>query len=84
MYATYNCKAEGDLHEEYYRDRAKEWPATHMRKEVGDLCDGGFEVWVREPDVECCKWKAVGGLRRFGLQVGDHSGIFINSPFIQK
>ncbi|KAF6226157.1 hypothetical protein HO133_009023 [Letharia lupina] len=37
VYATYNCKAEGDLHEEYYRDRAKEWPATHMRKEGGEL-----------------------------------------------
>ena len=33
IYATYNCKREGDLHDDYYRDRAKEWPATHMRKE---------------------------------------------------
>ena len=33
VYATYNREAEGDLHEEYYRDRAREWPATHMRKE---------------------------------------------------
>ena len=33
IYATYNCKREGDLHDDYYADRAKEWPATHMRKE---------------------------------------------------
>lgn len=33
IYATYNCKREGDLHDNYYKDRAKEWPATHMRKE---------------------------------------------------
>ena len=33
IYATYNCKSEGDLHDDYYPDRAKEWPATHMRKE---------------------------------------------------
>lgn len=33
IYATYNCAAEGDLHDEYYADRQKLWPATHMRKE---------------------------------------------------
>lgn len=33
IYATYNCAAEGDLHDEYYVDRQKLWPATHMRKE---------------------------------------------------
>lgn len=33
IYATYNCKREGDLHDDYYKDRAQEWPATHMRKE---------------------------------------------------
>lgn len=32
VYTTYNCKS-GDLHEVYYRDRAKLWPATHKRKE---------------------------------------------------
>ena len=33
IYATYNCVREGDLHDDYYADRAKEWPATHMRKD---------------------------------------------------
>ncbi|KAJ5427873.1 Phytanoyl-CoA dioxygenase [Penicillium cf. griseofulvum] len=32
IYATYNCAAEGDLHDQYYSDRQKPWPATHMRK----------------------------------------------------
>ncbi|XHG05877.1 hypothetical protein AWENTII_009091 [Aspergillus wentii] len=33
IYATYNRKAEGDLHDQYYEDRRNLWPATHMRKE---------------------------------------------------
>lgn len=33
IYATYNCKKEGDLHDSYYEDRKVEWPATHMRIE---------------------------------------------------
>ena len=33
IYATYNCKSEGDLHDAYYEDRAKMWPPTHKRKE---------------------------------------------------
>ncbi|KAJ5435379.1 Phytanoyl-CoA dioxygenase [Penicillium cf. griseofulvum] len=32
IYATYNCAAEGDLHDQYYSDRQKPWPATHMRE----------------------------------------------------
>ncbi|OBT59494.1 hypothetical protein VE04_00550 [Pseudogymnoascus sp. 24MN13] len=32
IYATYNCKSEGDLHDDYYADRAKLWPATHKRQ----------------------------------------------------
>ena len=32
IYATYNCKSEGDLHDAYYEDRAKLWPPTHKRK----------------------------------------------------
>src|SRR5271155_3898322 len=32
IYATYNCKSEGNLHDEYYADRKVIWPATHMRK----------------------------------------------------
>ncbi|KAJ5919507.1 hypothetical protein N7454_009342 [Penicillium verhagenii] len=33
IYATYNCAAEGNLHDQYYTDRWNLWPATHMRKE---------------------------------------------------
>lgn len=33
IYATYNCKAEGDLHDDYYEDRRKLWPPTHLREE---------------------------------------------------
>jgi ectoine hydroxylase-related dioxygenase (phytanoyl-CoA dioxygenase family) len=32
IYATYNCASEGDLHESYYENRKKLWPATHQRK----------------------------------------------------
>lgn len=30
----------------------------------GGVCDGGIEVWVWEPDVECSKWSAIGDLRK--------------------
>lgn len=33
IYATYNCAAEGNLHDQYYDDRQRLWPATHMRQE---------------------------------------------------
>lgn len=31
VYATYNPKSEGDLHDAYYEKRAKMYPATHKR-----------------------------------------------------
>ncbi|TVY81038.1 Phytanoyl-CoA dioxygenase [Lachnellula suecica] len=31
VYATYNCKSEGDLHDAYYEKRARLFPATHKR-----------------------------------------------------
>ena len=40
IYATYNCKREGDLHDEYYADRMVNWPATHMR-EAGEKYEQG-------------------------------------------
>ena len=40
IYATYNCAAEGELHDQYYADRQKLWPATHMRKEGVDYEEG--------------------------------------------
>ncbi|OQE23676.1 hypothetical protein PENSTE_c008G03522 [Penicillium steckii] len=40
IYATYNCAAEGDLHNQYYLDRQKLWPATHLRKDGVDYEEG--------------------------------------------
>lgn len=40
IYATYNCATEGNLHDQYYADRQKLWPATHMRKEGVDYEQG--------------------------------------------
>ena len=40
IYATYNCKREGNLHDAYYADRMVEWPATHMRK-AGEKYENG-------------------------------------------
>ncbi|KAJ5664785.1 uncharacterized protein N7477_007233 [Penicillium maclennaniae] len=37
IHATYNCASEGNLHDQYYADRQKLWPATHMRKEGNGL-----------------------------------------------
>jgi 2-aminoethylphosphonate dioxygenase len=40
IYATYNRASEGDLHAEYYANRRKLWPATHMRKESENYDEG--------------------------------------------
>ncbi|CAG8128514.1 unnamed protein product [Penicillium salamii] len=40
IYATYNCATEGNLHEQYYSDRRKAWPATHMRREGEEYEEG--------------------------------------------
>jgi ectoine hydroxylase-related dioxygenase (phytanoyl-CoA dioxygenase family) len=37
IYATYNCKSEGSLHDAYYDDRAKLWPPTHKRRGGGKV-----------------------------------------------
>ncbi|KAF3073691.1 Uncharacterized protein CFAM422_004402 [Trichoderma lentiforme] len=42
LYATYNRASEGDLHQDYYELRKKEWPATHMRKEGETYEDGAL------------------------------------------
>ncbi|KAL9066621.1 MAG: hypothetical protein Q9161_007451 [Pseudevernia consocians] len=57
VYATYNCKAEGDLHEEYYRDRAKEWPATHMRKEGKEYATGALRYGFGSPMLSVASGK---------------------------
>ena len=40
LYATYNWAKEGNLHQEYYEERAKLFPATHLRKEGEDYSEG--------------------------------------------
>ncbi|KAA8646347.1 hypothetical protein EYZ11_011345 [Aspergillus tanneri] len=49
IYATYNCKAEGDLHDQYYEDRRKLWPATHMRKEGESYEEGRMRYGYGSP-----------------------------------
>ncbi|KAE8345285.1 hypothetical protein BDV24DRAFT_125707 [Aspergillus arachidicola] len=49
IYATYNCKAEGDLHDSYYEDRRKLWPATHMRKEGETYEEGRLRYGYGSP-----------------------------------
>ena len=49
IYATYNCKREGDLHDSYYEDRAKLWPATHMRQEGQDYSLGEMRYGFGSP-----------------------------------
>ena len=57
IYATYNCKMEGDLHEEYYRDRAREWPATHMRKEGEEYAMGAIRYGFGSPMLSVASGK---------------------------
>ncbi|KAH7400303.1 hypothetical protein BKA64DRAFT_622965 [Cadophora sp. MPI-SDFR-AT-0126] len=40
LYATYNSKSEGNLHDAYYERRAKLYPATHKRKQGVDYSSG--------------------------------------------
>ncbi|KID74530.1 2-aminoethylphosphonate dioxygenase [Metarhizium brunneum] len=49
IYATYNLAAEGDMHREYYEDRKKEWPATHMRKEGESYAKGALTYGFGSP-----------------------------------
>ncbi|OJI85336.1 hypothetical protein ASPTUDRAFT_41549 [Aspergillus tubingensis CBS 134.48] len=49
IYATYNRLAEGDLHDQYYEDRRKLWPATHMRKEGETYEEGRMRYGYGSP-----------------------------------
>ncbi|KFY17221.1 hypothetical protein V492_00815 [Pseudogymnoascus sp. VKM F-4246] len=49
IYATYNCKREGDLHDDYYADRAKLWPATHKRQEGMKYEEGALRYGFGSP-----------------------------------
>ncbi|KAL2831851.1 hypothetical protein BJY01DRAFT_254136 [Aspergillus pseudoustus] len=49
VYATYNCAAEGDLHDQYYADRRELWPATHMRRDGEDYEEGRMRYGFGSP-----------------------------------
>ena len=49
VYATYNRETEGDLREAYYRDRAREYPATHMRVEGEEYARGALRYGFGSP-----------------------------------
>lgn len=49
IYASYNRKAEGDLHDQYYEDRSQLWPATHMRKEGESYEEGRIRYAFGSP-----------------------------------
>jgi hypothetical protein len=49
IYATYNCAKEGDLRHDYYVDRKKLWPATHMRKEGEEYSEGALRYGFGSP-----------------------------------
>ena len=49
IYATYNYASEGDLHDSYYKDRAKLWPATHMRQDGEDYSQGELRYGFGSP-----------------------------------
>ncbi len=49
IYATYNRAAEGDLHEDYYKHRKIEWPATHLRNKNKDYAAGSLTYAFGSP-----------------------------------
>lgn len=49
IYATYNCKSEGDLHKQYYEDRAKLWPPTHKREQGKSYDEGSLRYGFGSP-----------------------------------
>lgn len=49
IYATYNTAKEGDLHDEYYADRAKLWPPTHKRVEGEKYEEGSMRYGFGSP-----------------------------------
>lgn len=49
LYATYNLESEGDLHADYYKHRALQWPATHMRKQDQDYSEGQLRYGFGSP-----------------------------------
>ena len=49
LYATYNRASEGELHDEYYRQRRIEWPPTHLRKPGEKFEEGALRYGYGSP-----------------------------------
>lgn len=49
LYATYNLKSEGDLHESYYEQRRIEYPPTHLRKPGDQFSQGSLRYGFGSP-----------------------------------
>jgi 2-aminoethylphosphonate dioxygenase len=49
IYATYNCASDGDLHDAYYEDRKRSWPATHLRVAGQDYAEGAMRYGFGSP-----------------------------------
>jgi 2-aminoethylphosphonate dioxygenase len=49
LYATYNRASEGDLHDEYYRQRKIEYPPTHLRKKGENFEFGSLRYGYGSP-----------------------------------
>lgn len=49
LYATYNRASEGDLHDEYYRQRKIEYPPTHLRKPGEKFAKGDLRYGYGSP-----------------------------------
>lgn len=60
IYATYNCKREGDLHDAYYEDRARLWPATHKRLEGERYDEGALRYGFGSPMLSVDVGRQVG------------------------
>ena len=60
VYATYNCKREGDLHDKYYEDRARLWPATHKRREGERYEEGALRYGFGSPMLSVESGRQVG------------------------
>ncbi|CEJ92830.1 Putative Ectoine hydroxylase [[Torrubiella] hemipterigena] len=59
IYATYNQAKEGDLHRDYYENRKKEWPATHMRKAGESYASGALTYGFGSPMLSVDEGKQV-------------------------
>ncbi|EED19020.1 conserved hypothetical protein [Talaromyces stipitatus ATCC 10500] len=57
VYATYNSVSEGELRNQYYIDRRKLWPATHLRKDSESYAEGRERYAYGSPMLTIDAWK---------------------------